>query len=372
MKLTKRGRDYLKACLASTLVATVLDTKIVLALCLALVFAALISGLILAGSSNRDIEIRPENERVSCYKGDEVRVTLVIKSQTRRFLSISLSSLHPPKGIEADVERANQDNFEVVVRPRFAGRFVGFSATFELNDPLRLYAKEIQFVAKTFVVDCYPASILREASRARPTPISLGEREGRTQGLGLEFYATDRYTSSVERKNIFWRKVASLSDERLMVITRTANIQKTIAISLIITTKREDHLEWIDSACEGVAIIGKTILEIGCEAKINFDYEGKIVSREIANLKELSETIMDMSIASPSYLENASSLLAKGDIYVVGFIELQNSLLASAVARKPALLIQDDGEIPSGISELTMIYKPFEDLGKLVGSVTGK
>jgi uncharacterized protein (DUF58 family) len=372
VKLTKRGKDYLKACLAATLIASVLDTKVVLALSMSLVIAALISAIILGRSNSEGLEIQSANEHISCYKGDEVRAVIYVKMQTRRFISIALSHIEPPKGIETNFERTSEDNFWISVRPRFAGRFLGFSATFELNDPLRLFAKKVEFVANDFVVDCYPSSILKEVSRSRPSPISLGELEGRTQGLGLEFYAIDRYTSSAERKNIFWRRVASLPDEKLLVKTRTTNIQKTIAISLILSSERKESLEWIDSVCEGVAMIGKTILDIGCRAKINYDTGIEIVSKDVTNLKELSEAIMDMSTAHVSDVENSASLLKSADIYVTGFNELQNSLLAPAVGRKPTLLIEDEGEIPTGISELAIVYKPFRDLSELVSRVTGQ
>jgi hypothetical protein len=372
VKLTKRGKDYLKACLAATLIASVLDTKVVLALCLALVISALISALILGRSTSAGLEIRSENEHISCYKGDAVRAVISVKMQTRRFVSISLSRIDPPKGIDTSFEKTTQDNISILVRPRYAGRFLGFSASFELNDPLRLFGKKIVFVANDFVVDCYPSSILREVNRSRPTPLSLGELEGRSRGLGLEFYAIDRYTPSAERKNIFWRKVASLPDEKLLVKTRTANIQKTIAISLILASQRNEILEWTDSMCEGVAMIGKTILDIGCVARINYDTGIEIVSRDLTNLKELSEAIMEMSTAHVSDLESSSALLTMGDIYVTGFKELRYSLLGLAVARKPTLLIEDEGEIPTGVSDLAIVYKPFHDLSELVGGVSGR
>ena len=80
---------------------------------------------------------------------------------------------------------------------------------------------------------------------------------------------------------------------------------------------------------------------------------------------------MEMSTSHVSNLDNASSLLAGADICITGFKELQNELLASAVARKPALLIEDAGVTPNQISELSIIYSPYKNLSALVNRVAG-
>lgn len=372
MKRTKRGSDLLKATLAGTLIATIVNVQIVLALCLAVVLGALIGGVILASSSGQYIVIRPESTRISCFKGEEIRTRLLVQSKWRRFVSLSLSRIQPSKGVDGKIEQSNGDGFTVLMKPRFAGRFYGISATFELNDPLRLFSKSIDFSEREFVVDCYPSSILNETQQMRPVSISLGERETTGQGIGVEFYSADEYSSAVETKNIFWKRVASLPDERLLVKKRASNIQKTITISLLSTNeRRENHLQWIDSACEGVATIGRTILSIGCNVKLIFDRDGHVVSKDAASLTELSDAIMEMSTAGISNLDNASFLLSKADICVIGFEESRNNLLAAVVARKPTLLIEDTCEIPPHIGELAVVYHPHRDLGGLVRRVAG-
>ena len=372
MKRTKRGSDLLKASLAGTIIATILNIQIVLALCLAIVFAALISCVLLASSSDQNIAIRPESARVSWFKGEEIRTNLSVQSSRRRFVSLSLSRIELSEGVDGKIEESDGDGFSVRIKSKFAGRFFGISSTFELNDPLRLFAKSINFSELEFVVDCYPSSILNETRRMRPVSISLGELEASGQGIGVEFYSADEYSPATERRNIFWKKVASLPDERLLVMKRASNIQKTITISLLLTSeRRKNHLEWIDSACEGIASIGRTILSTGCEVKMIFDKGGQVVSKDATSLMELSDVIMEMSTASSSDMDVASLLLSKADICVIGFEELRNSLLAAAVARKPTLLIEDAGEIPPRISELAVVYHPYHDLGELVRRVAG-
>jgi uncharacterized protein (DUF58 family) len=371
VKLTSRGGDFLKACLAATLIATILDTKVVLALCLAMTLAAVASEMVLSRSFSHDMIIQPENDHVLCFKGESITVGLTVVTPRRRLVSAWLSELVASEGVDSEV-RPEQNNYNICLRPKFAGRFQGLSAKFELNDPLGLFRKTVEFSSESFLVDCYPSSMLKETKHTKPLSISLGEREGRGQGTGTEFYSVDEYRSLVERRNIFWKKVASQPDEKLLVKTRSSSIQETISISLILTSERPGHkLEWIDSACEGVALIGKTILDIGCDVSLLYDSNGQIVSRQSSNLRELSEAIMEMSTATLSDITNIAQLLGRADIVMTGFIELQNTLLAQAIAKKPSLLIEDGGEIPPKIGELAVVFHPFRDFDELVRKVTG-
>jgi hypothetical protein len=372
VKLTKRGKEFLGATVAGTIVATVIDVTIVLALCLSLVFAALVCEIILTSSSVRNLKIKPEFSHLNCFKGEVVACNLVIPSNRRRLVSISLAKLEPPRGIETEILTTDQNEIRLQFRPRFAGRFSGLSAKYELNDPLQLFSRTNEFTDSSFYVDCYPSSILKEVVSTPPLSVSLGELQGASQGAGSEFYAVDEYRGMTEKKNIFWKKVASMPDERLLVKMRVANIQKSISIGLINTSERgEGYFEWIDSMCEGVGYVGKAALQIGCDVEMKFDDGTQIVSVRATDLGELSEAIMEMSASRVSNFDNASLLLSQSDIYVTGFKELQDELVASAVARKPALLIEDPGVTPVKLSNLSIIYSPYENLGALVNRVAG-
>jgi len=370
VKLTARGKDLLKAALAGTIAATVLDINVVLALCLSLVFAALISEFILARSSTDNIEVRPEKSHVSCFKGEEATARLVLKSKAGRFVSISLSKFVLPKGLKSEMENNDQETFGLRITPKYAGRFSGMSAQFELNDSLRLFKKTVEFAAADFTFDCYPSSILNESRTTRPVTLSIGEREARSQGVDMEFYSVDQYTGATEMKNIFWKKVASMPDERLLLKTRAANIQKSVSIALIRKSERgEDSLGWMDAACEGIAQIGKSILKMGCDVAVMFAVGEQVVTEGASDLGELSEAIMTMSTSGICDPDSASLLLSRADICVTGFKEVQDKTFTSTVARKPTLLIEDPGVTLSKVGELTVIYKPYQDMTRLVSRV---
>lgn len=372
MKLTNRGNDILRATVAGSIIATVLDLRIVLVLCLSVVFIVLISEIILARSFTGNLRVEPEVPSVSCYKGEEAWCNLAIRNLKLRFVNVSVSKLVPPAGVETEIQESDKNLFRMRFKPNFSGRFSGVMAEFELNDPLQIFSKKIEFATRDFHVDCYPSSILKEVRSSVPLAVSLGEVQGVTHGAGSEFYAIDEYRGVTERKNIFWRRVASMPDERLLVKMRVANIQKSISIALLLSSERaQDRIKWIDSACEGVGAIGKAALQIGCEVEIKFDDGKEIISQCATDLRELSNAIMLMSTSHTSNLDNASLLLSESDICVTGYKELENELLASAVARKPALLIEDAGVSPSRLSELSMIYGPSQNLGSLVNRVVG-
>ncbi len=372
MKLTKRGKDFLTATLAGTITASIVDIKIVLALCLSLIIAALLSEIILARAFRNSIEITPTVSHVACFKGEESRTGLKICSPSRRLVSVTLSNVVLPEGIEANVDDSDTNMPNLLIKPLYAGRFSGLSAQFELKDTLGLFSKRVELEAEDFVIDCYPSSLLKEIRLARPLSIVLGEREGTTHGSGMEFYSLEEYTTGTDRKNILWKKVASMPDERLMVKVRETNIPKSLFISLIQTVQRGKHsIPWVDCACEGVGSLGKIILQIGCDVHLLFDSGGRVASIKAADTSELSEALMQMSTARFSDLDTASLLLTRADICVTGFIELQNELLASEVARKPVLLIGDEDASPSNVGDLAVIYTPEQDLAPLVNRVVG-
>jgi uncharacterized protein (DUF58 family) len=371
VKLTKRGKDFLAAILAGVVFATVIDIKMVLALSFSLVAVALISKLVLAKASEENIAINPSADHISCFKGEEGKIDLEIRPSVNRFVTASLTKVIPPQGAEAKIVQSDPTVSSLIIRPKYAGRFSGISAEFELVDPLQLFKKKVDYTSKDLTIDCYPSSLLKEIRAVKPISVALGEREGSTHGAGLEFYSLEDYRGSSERKNIFWKKVASRPDERLLMKIREANIPRTLTICLIRTGPRSsDSLRWVDSACEGVGLIGKIILEMGCDVEILFD-NGKVVGIETSSLRELSKAVMEMSAYQQSNLDNASLLLARADICVTGFRELENLLFASAVARKPSLLIEDDDAKPARIGELAVIYGPDKDLSSLVYRVVG-
>lgn len=373
MKLTKRGNDLIAAIVVGTVAASFLDIKIILALCLTLVFTAMLSGVILLRATLQGAQIECNEPHISCFKGQDADVYLRLKAQSSRFTTMKISKVMPSRRFDSKVVSSEELGVSVVVTPKFAGRSSGLALKIEVGDPLGFFRRETTAELQGFVLDCLPSSILKEIQPLRAVYTSMGGREGRTQGLGLEFYSVDEYKGLREAKDIFWKKVAALPDEKLLVKVHARSMPTKISISLLRTAFRGDEsVEWNDSFCEGVATIGKSILQLGSDVELLFDSSGKVSEILAPDLNELSKGIMEMSVAQTSDLESAAILIDEGDICVTGFRELLDISVASAVARKPALLIPDLWSSPSRIGDAAVIYDEGEDYRELVRRVVNK
>ena len=372
MKLTNRGKDFLKASLVGAIASSIFDVRLFVALCLTLALCAALSQLTLVFASRKNIEIVFDDIHLSCFKGGSAQETVHVASRRRRLIGVSVSEIRAPNGVDAEIDREDPDSKTFLFRPRYAGRFVGLTAKLELRDPLELFRKSISITQADFTIDCYPSSLLTDIRASRPVTLALGERTGRVRGSGQEFHSIEDYHQSVERKNILWKKIAAMPDERLLVKVRESNIPKTLTIGLIKTVRRQDHLRWTDLACEATAILGKTILAIGCDVQIEFASIGGVAKRYVTELSGLSDAIMEMSSAGLSSIEIVSEILSESDVCVTGLREIESDLVAGPVAKKPAVLVEEEGIFPKLIGDSAIVFNGDQDVGELVNKVVGR
>ena len=375
MKLSPRGKDYLRASLYGAIVSSIFDVRLILALCLALLVTAALSEVILAAATTGKISVHFDQPHLICFKEGEVKENFRINYKTRRFVKVKISSIKAPAGVETLPDESSKDGLRLIFRPRYAGRYQGLTATFEFRDPLELFSKSLQISIDDFVLDCIPESLFRETRAHRPMALALGEKIGKTHGSGQEFYAIDEYTPGIERKNIFWKKIASMPDERLLVKVRESNIPKFLTIGLIRTVLRgeQEQLVWTDRACEGISLIGKNIFSIGCGLNLVFESATGPIRLQALDISELAEAVMQLSVGQISDIESTSELLYQSEICVTGLKELNVDLLALAVARKPCLLIEEEEPtLPRTIGNLAVIFTGRENVSELVDKVVGR
>jgi hypothetical protein len=350
-------------------VASLLDVRVVLAVCLSLLFAAGLSELILAAATTGNVRVDLEDPHLTCFKEGEVVENVSIKYKRKRFVRVLVSSVKGPESVDT-ITNDSSEGLSFTFKPRYAGQFQGLRVTFEFLDPLGLFRKTLEVVRDDFVIDCYPASLLKEVRQTAPLTLALGERTGRTHGSGQEFYSIDEYNPSVERKNIYWKKIASLPDERLLVKVREANIPHSVAIGLVKTSSRgPKDLEWMDIACEGAGILGTNIFSLGCDVILLFCSDDGIARCEASDLLEFREGLMQLSHSQASDTLRTSEILAEADICIAGFKELEDPLLAGEVARKPSLLIEDPDSHPRAVGNQSLVFTGTEDVGELVNRV---
>ncbi len=385
MRLTRRGGDYLKASAVTAIISTILDVRIAIALALAMVVAALTSQILLATSSRRNISMRMDNSHVTVFKEEQALGRLAITSRRRRFVSVEVSSVEGPEGIEVRVIERTPDYLTLSFVPRCSGRFQGLVATFVLKDPLQLFHKSIEFSKTDFIIDSLPRSLVTEIKVARPMSLTLGERAGRTRGSGQEFYAVDEYHPETEKKDILWKKVARLPGDQLVARIRESNIPKTLRIGVIksprghtngANNKGENQLLWMDIACEGAGALGKMLISIGCDVELVYavgtDNGVGILTSYALDLSELSTAIMEMSVCSLSDSTQAAEIILQSDISITGMKDLEHEPLAREVSKKPALLVEEAEASPYTVGEIAVIYSGTEDVSRLIYAVISR
>ena len=375
MKLTERGRDYLKATFILALVSSVFGIKSMIALAFALAFAALVSYLVLASitTSATKVVIDPGSMRV--FKGEEFPATISVTFKRARWVSIHLSSLQMPDGVIAKPQEVKEGLIKLLVKSPYAGLFSGIGIRLELQDTLGLFSKEFRTLESQFALESLPYSILSPLPAVRHLPLSIGDREARAHGSSLELYALDEYQPFSDTKNLLWKKIARMPDERLIVRVREAMIPRIVRIGLIETATRPPQmkLRFMDLVCEGMGALCNNLLAFGSFVEIlsaTPDIAGGIEPVLISNLEEMVDVLMKIFSRTIDSKDNnvQTEVAVRSDIVVSGLLELEDKYLATAISKKPSLLIEED-VLPVMVGEQALVYSGIEDVRKLVSKV---
>ena len=376
MKLTKRGRDYLKATLILSLISSVFDVKSMVALAFTLALGSLVSYLVLASITTAKTKIVIDPERMRGFKGDEFPATISIIFKRARWVSVHLSSIRLPEGIIVKSQEAKQGLVRLLVKSPYAGLFEGIELRLELWDTLGLFSKEFLTADSKFTLESLPLSLLSSISATRPLPLSIGDRSARAHGSSLELYSLDEYQPFSETKNLLWKKIARMPDERLIVRVREAMIPRIVRIGLVESAARQPEmkLRFMDLICEGTGALCNNLLAVGSSIEIlsaTQDASGGIQPILISNIEEISDALMKTLGRTVDLEVNSgqSEVIMRSDIVVSGLLELEDEYLATAISKKPSLLIQEEDVLPVQVGEQSIIYSGVEDVRKLVSKV---
>ncbi|MGI0079552.1 MAG: hypothetical protein ACRECH_08005 [Nitrososphaerales archaeon] len=376
MKLTTRGRDYLKATFILSLVSSLFDIKSMIALAFALAIAALISYLVLASITITTTKIVITPERTRLFKGDEFPATIQVIFKRARWVTTHLSSLGLPYGMIAKAQEMREGLIEVLIKSPYAGLFSGVQIRLELLDTLGLFSKELKTADAKFTLESMPLSILARVPAMRALPLSIGDRSARSRGSSLELYSLDEYRPFSETKNLLWKKIARMPDEKLIVRVRDAMIPKIVRIGLVESVERipSMKLRFMDLFCEGMGALCNNLFAIGSSVEIlssTQDAMGGVEPFLILNIEQLMDVLIKTlsQNADPKDTRRLTEVIARSDIVVSGLLELEDEYLATAISKKPSLLIQDEGVHPAVVGEQAIVYSGIEDVRKLVSKV---
>ncbi|TLY15050.1 MAG: hypothetical protein E6K86_07055, partial [Thaumarchaeota archaeon] len=190
-----------------------LDVKITLALSFALSVIAAVSLLILRLSRGDVAVLSVQPQRLRAFKLERAVLTLNVTRARRRrwmgWLSLRVDKVRMPGGVDADFRAVSQTAVEVTAIPRYAGRYRGLGAKYELNDPLGIFGEFGEAEFEDFTIDVLPLSLLAPAQRVVIPAVTMGEKPAGRRGAAQELYAIDEYHPFAETKEILWKRAAA-------------------------------------------------------------------------------------------------------------------------------------------------------------------
>jgi hypothetical protein len=347
-----------------------------LAMTLAFSIVALIAFLIVLSVTHYNTKMVMDPPSIRGFKRDQLTTTIVLIFKRSRWINVNLASVKAQRGVDARFEVERSGVVKVTLSSRYAGRYSSLTLQFEIVDVLNLFKKQIQVVSVDFLYESLPLSILRQIPHSRPMPLTLGEKSGKSPGSSLELYSLEEYTPFTETKNVMWKRVARMPDEKLIVRVRDSSIPRLVSIGFVQIKKRQDqdYLEWMDLVCEAIGTMGNSLLTAGCLVEIlqtSIEDPGSVLVHEITDLDGLSNAVMQLSVPPDpgKEMENVFRVIDRSDILVCGMRELEDHLVAPPISKKPALAVMEKRASPYVVGQQTMIYTGVEDVRKLISNV---
>lgn len=344
-----------------------------LALAFTLAILALIAFVITNSITQSSTKVILNPAKLRGFKKDELTTLVALVFKRARWVNVNLSSVTVGLGTETKFELSG-NSAKVAMSSPFAGSFSGIKLEFVVTDILGLFSKRIQTVYADFTFDSLPLSILTSMARAKPLPLALGEKSGRSPGSSLELYSIEDYQPFSETKNVMWKKVARMTDERLVVRIRDSSIPAKIKIGFLQTRTRyrEDKLHWMDLSCEAIGMVGNSLLASGCALEIiHGGSSDLLIAKHLAaGLDELADALMNLSdLPAVKEASTIYEVLSQSDLIICGTHELEQRSIAEAIAKKPSIVIAEKGASPLLLGRHAIVYTGVEDVRKVVAKV---
>jgi len=361
MKLTERGRDYVFGVLLLETVGLAVGASLFAALALALAFAALISMVLLKLRASRSLDVSTLENRIRLFKHQEGRLALKLQGRRDRWTSLRVESVAFDGAVETSV-LADGENYAVIVKPMKAGRFTGFRVHVGLGDVIGLFFLGRQVVLDQVVVDSLPISLLSRPGTERSLPVVIGESPAGYPGKGQEFYGIENYTEHSESKDILWKRAANSPHRPLLARVREANSPESVSIMVAHgEIGEESRVDCIDTQCEALGSLGRTLLANRLEAVI-IGPDGVI--RPARTEGDLADVIMETSGVGVVALRGEIRTEGFGILVVVG--DFPGNAMAY-LSRRPVVFVGNKRRHLQ--DRYSVDFTGVEDLSRIVGLV---
>jgi uncharacterized protein (DUF58 family) len=327
------------------------------------------------------VTVSTERGHARTFKGEEYETVLRVESRGTDWIGSIPTTFAIQTGQLIQTEPLAEGRIKLRFFGKYAGRSEGLNVEISLTDPLRLLNRVDRVAHSEFVLDTLPLSLLAPAVPRRLSVFGFGDHPTGYPGPGQELYGLDDYHSAGDTKDIIWKRVAKSPDETLIARVREASARDVLRVGVVqFADRREDRAEWVDKLCEALGYLGKEVLEMGASLVLQYNSPSRaevsdaaktreerslgLTQSRATDIDELAEAVMSCSVAIGS--REIGAVVRTSDFVITGFRELEDEKMATAIAEKPMLLIQEDASPPPTFADRSAIYTGRESLSPLI------
>jgi uncharacterized protein (DUF58 family) len=359
--------------------ADLLNIRLMLVLGISLALMAVISVVIFEVAIKGGVSVSMDSGHVRTIKGEDYETVLSVQSKGSGWIGSIPTTFKIDTGQLMKIEPLSEGKIRLKFTGKYAGRTEGVKVGISLTDPLKLLKRLDEVVYTAFVLDTLPLSLLATVAPRRLTVFGFGEQPTGYPGPGQELYGLDEYHSTMDTKDIIWKRVAKSPDEMLIARVREASVRDVVRVGVVQYAERgEGRAAWVDMLCEALGQVGREVFEMGASVTLhhNSPHKGRagpkseeerllgMAHMRASDVNELAEVVMSCSVAPPS--RDIEAVIGNSDFVVTGLRELEDEKLAMLIAEKPLLLIHEDASPSPAFTEGSVIWTGKENLFPMI------
>jgi hypothetical protein len=360
--------------------AELFNVRLMQVLGISLATMAVVSVAIFEFAIRDGVGVSMESGQHRTLKGEEYDTILSVESRGTGWIGSLPTTFTVDTGQLMKIEPLPDGRMRLRFLGKYAGRTAGVRVGISLTDPLKLVRRHDEVVHTDFILDTLPLSLLFKVAPRRLTVFGFGEQPTGYPGPGQELYGLDEYHSTMDTKDIIWKRVAKSPDEALIARVREASVRDVVTVGVVHFAERgEERAAWVDKLCEALGQVGKEVFVLGASVTLHYKSPGAadkgeggkseeevlgITHARAKDVHELAEAVMACSVAPAS--RDIEGVVSGSDFIVTGLKELEDEQMAMVIAEKPLLLISEEASPSSAFTEGSVIWTGKENLFPLV------
>jgi uncharacterized protein (DUF58 family) len=286
------------------------------------------------------VAVSPTKLRV--FKRETVTVSVDAGRWASRWVQITSVVLSERPGLTGEVSGLRSSGVELSLIPTLAGRSEGFEATVRASDPLGLFTKA-RTVSLELVLEVLPLA-LKERPRQLVVPLlAYGEDPAGSSGSGQELYAVSEYQPGLDPRDIMWKRVAGMTDERLPVRVREANVRRAVSIGVRVGSRsEEERARRTDLVVEALGRVGMQLLGAGSVMEVTYPSPSAVRRVVVSSPRELADATTLPWVAGRGASWGPSLSELSFDLLIIGQYEATTPSVAALPRSRKLLVISED------------------------------